>query len=750
MKNETINICFATDNNYAKYMGLALMSILKSANKEDKLHFFILDNQIKQEEKDKIATLKKIKDFEITYISINDEIFKNCHANQKGLSLTAFARFLVPWLIEVDKLLYLDCDIFVRKSLAPLFSSLKTDLFKLKIKIISIYYLAFFLLLQFSRIAILKISSNYFQELTGKDILLSFLNGLRFDFYILALLLFPLFILFMLPYKKKFIINIFHIVFSILFLCCTLFCVGDIIFFMFFNNHIGIEVLTSFTHFGLFTQMAFQNYFYITIPLILFFALYLFFVFKKTNSYELIVKNNKKYIIKSFVFILCLILLMPLMLRGKLEIRGKNLGTMDAQILGKDRTADLILNGPFNTYEAVRKSSKRKLYFKEEDLKIKQNPSYNIPDENYPFEKKFVNFNSKNDNYNFVLLVLESFDPLLLEQYPQDIPNIIKIKEDGLFFSNFYSSGMRSLLGITGTIFSLPYVWGMPNMTNGLGAKNLSRLAHYFNNKGYETFSFTTDIASADKANEMAKYQGFNQFYAKEDIPVKKKYPLFNKGFDWEGFEFILDKINNTNKNFFVYFFTSSMHSPYNILLSEEHKKYPQDTQEHQFVNRAIYVDSSIGNFFEKAKKELWFDKTIFFILPDHRAVLANKNNSNINLTDQKFKSFLIIYGKPIKAGINDKIATQEDILPTLLDLLNTEESFASSGESLFDKNRSDTKFIYEENKNTIHIISPTIKEHFSEETLTDFDKLTPLEKEALKYNEAIYNALKNNSWKKK
>ena len=123
MKKEIINICFATDNNYTKYMGLALMSILKSANKEDKLHFFILDNQIKQEEKDKIATLKKIKDFEITYISINDEMFKNCHANQKGLSLTAFARFLVPWLIEVDKLLYLDCDIFVRKSLAPLFNT---------------------------------------------------------------------------------------------------------------------------------------------------------------------------------------------------------------------------------------------------------------------------------------------------------------------------------------------------------------------------------------------------------------------------------------------------------------------------------------------------------------------------------------------------------------------------------------------------------------------------------------------------
>lgn len=119
----TINICFAADNNYAKYMGLALMSILKSAKTEDSLHFFILDNQIKQEEKDKIASLKKIKDFQITYLPIKEKYFDNLHTIQKGLSLTAYARFLVPSLIEAEKVLYLDCDVFVRRSLADLFNT---------------------------------------------------------------------------------------------------------------------------------------------------------------------------------------------------------------------------------------------------------------------------------------------------------------------------------------------------------------------------------------------------------------------------------------------------------------------------------------------------------------------------------------------------------------------------------------------------------------------------------------------------
>ena len=117
-----INICFASDNNYAKYMGLAIMSILQSADSGDALHFFILDNKIKQEEKDKIAKLYKIKPFEIDYLPISDDNFKDCCFNERTITVTTYARFLIPSLIDKKKIIYLDCDIFVRKSLAPLFN----------------------------------------------------------------------------------------------------------------------------------------------------------------------------------------------------------------------------------------------------------------------------------------------------------------------------------------------------------------------------------------------------------------------------------------------------------------------------------------------------------------------------------------------------------------------------------------------------------------------------------------------------
>lgn len=53
MTKNIMHICFATDNNYAPYMGISIYSILKASDKNDKFHFHILDNAINKENKQK-------------------------------------------------------------------------------------------------------------------------------------------------------------------------------------------------------------------------------------------------------------------------------------------------------------------------------------------------------------------------------------------------------------------------------------------------------------------------------------------------------------------------------------------------------------------------------------------------------------------------------------------------------------------------------------------------------------------------
>ena len=625
----------------------------------------------------------------------------------------------------------------------------KDTIFNLKVKIGAIGYVCFVLLLLLIRLAVLKGSSHYFGELTNYQIWLSFLHGMRFDLHVLGLLLCPILILFMLPYKSKKIIKIFATVFLCLFVAFVLFLTGDVIFFRIFNNHIGVEIFTSFTHIGFFVQMAFQTYYYITIPLFILFGLILYFVYKYIQHYPA-TEKEKYFVAKSMVVLICLVFFTLLTIRGKLQIHGRNLSIMDAQVLGNAPTKDLILNGLYTTMNAIHKHEKRRLHFKEpfDGLQI-VTAQEEQTDAAFPFERRRIIFNRPNKNYNFMLFILESFDPLLIEEYPEVIPHFMEFKKGGTYYENFLSSGNRSLVGVTATLFSVPYVWGLPTMKNGLGEKEFSRFASYFHNKGYSTLNIITDRAGSDNANLMASYMGFDQFFAKPDIPVKHEYPFFHKGFDYEGLEFLLNKINGLQKPFFAYFYTSTLHNPYNILVSKEYQMYPMDTEEHQFLNRAYYTDAALGNFFEQARKEPWFKNTIFLFLPDHRAPLSDRDYNDYIARD-KFRSFLLIYGPDIKAQTSSIFANQEDILPTLLDLLNSSESYAASGQSLLDPYRSKNKFIFAEQENTILVIGPDGQEVISEATLTDLKNMPARTKEALKFNEAIYKSLTNNTWKKK
>lgn len=121
-----MNIFFAIDQHYFKYLYIAICSILKNSAPEDQFYFFILHNHLSKMEKQKIENLKGIKNFKIEYISIDETSLLHCRREDYHLALTAFYRYLIPELrTKIDKAIYLDVDIVVKSSLFPLW---KTDL----------------------------------------------------------------------------------------------------------------------------------------------------------------------------------------------------------------------------------------------------------------------------------------------------------------------------------------------------------------------------------------------------------------------------------------------------------------------------------------------------------------------------------------------------------------------------------------------------------------------------------------------
>lgn len=120
---DTINIFFAANKKFAPHLQTAIASILENAADNDNIRIFILNNDFCDNEKNEIIYLNKIKEFYVEFININNNQFASFKSPEYINSATTFYRYLIPNIKpDIDKALYLDCDIIVEKSLKELFN----------------------------------------------------------------------------------------------------------------------------------------------------------------------------------------------------------------------------------------------------------------------------------------------------------------------------------------------------------------------------------------------------------------------------------------------------------------------------------------------------------------------------------------------------------------------------------------------------------------------------------------------------
>lgn len=111
-----LNVCFASDDNYAPYLSIALVSLLENNLGDfDEIQVFILDNGIKKTNKDKINNISD--NLKIIFVPIENieekfDITLSKMVVKGDFSLANYSRLFVASLLPntVDKLLYLDCD----------------------------------------------------------------------------------------------------------------------------------------------------------------------------------------------------------------------------------------------------------------------------------------------------------------------------------------------------------------------------------------------------------------------------------------------------------------------------------------------------------------------------------------------------------------------------------------------------------------------------------------------------------------
>ena len=128
----------------------------------------------------------------------------------------------------------------------------------------------------------------------------------------------------------------------------------------------------------------------------------------------------------------------------------------------------------------------------------------------------------------------------------------------------------------------------------------------------------------------------------------------------------------------------------------------------HQCVR---YTDYAIRKFFESSKDSPWFKDTIFIFTADHgNQTFYPFYQKTIN----RFANPLMIYkSESDLIGVDNRLSSHMDILPTVADLLNYPDEFRSWGRSLIsdmDKNgfvinyfSGGSYFIMDENYICVH-----------------------------------------------
>lgn len=122
-------VCFASDDRFAPHLGVALLSILRSKAPDDRFRFYILDGGISAENRAKIESLGSPHEAEIQFVKMSNELFADFPISYDCWTRVVYYRLMIAEVVpNENKMLYLDSDIIVRKSLAPLFRIDLTDI----------------------------------------------------------------------------------------------------------------------------------------------------------------------------------------------------------------------------------------------------------------------------------------------------------------------------------------------------------------------------------------------------------------------------------------------------------------------------------------------------------------------------------------------------------------------------------------------------------------------------------------------
>ncbi len=289
---------------------------------------------------------------------------------------------------------------------------------------------------------------------------------------------------------------------------------------------------------------------------------------------------------------------------------------------------------------------------------------------------------------NVVIIILESFSRAFLgslnPEYtnPQDkvlTPFLDSLAHEGLIYTNAFATGIKSIDGIPSVTAGIPALVE-PYVISERSGNTINSLASLLNVQGYQSAFFHGAPNGSMGFDAFTKMAGFQKYYGRNEYGNEADFDGVWGIWDEPFMQYFARGMNGMKEPFITTLFSVSSHHPYEV--PEKYKgKFPEGRIP---LDKCVsYTDHSLQKFFDTARKMPWFKNTLFVITADHS---IESGIIDYHTLVKRFAIPILFYRADgsIK-GVDNGLAEQTDIMPTVLNYLNYPFPYVAFGNNLFD-----------------------------------------------------------------
>lgn len=477
---------------------------------------------------------------------------------------------------------------------------------------------------------------------------------------------------------------------------CIIANLADAVYFQYTGRRTNWSVFQEFSNEGNIGDVVgveLLNHWYLVLVGIILIVGFIILYVKPTGTFRL--RMIKNYLIYYVIQIICFGLYIPITIAGMrggatTAVRPITLSNAH-QYVNRAPEVALILNTPFSMIRSINKDVfVDPQYYSREELDSIYQPIY-TPTDSLVEKKK-----------NVVVLIMESYGreyigaynpiPAINSQlstlnYKTYTPFTDSLIQHSLTFDYTFANGRKSIDGMPSILSSIPR-FIEPFFLTPASLNKVSGLAGELDKIGYQSAFFHGAENGSMGFEAFAHATGYQQYLGRTEYNQDKR---FNGDQDFDGMWAIWDEeflqfyalqMSQMKEPFITSVFTASSHHPYKV--PERYQNiYKDEPDDPNVLCKCIrYVDNALRLFFETAKKQPWYDNTIFVLTADHTNLTARS----------EYQTDLGVFGVPIiifdpsgeiKPERRHCIAQQIDIMPTILGHLGYKNPYVAFGQDL-------------------------------------------------------------------